>query len=112
MHARLVFAHNPGPMTGAGSNTWLIDGPDATLIDAGSGDPRHVTELASALDETGSTLAQVLVTHAHPDHAGGAPALAERWPAATFAKYPWPERDIVLPRGWLPVRDDELITVG
>ena len=36
---------------------------------------------------------QVLVTHAHGDHASGVPALRRRWPAHAFSKFPWPERD-------------------
>ena len=34
----------------------------------------------------------VLVTHGHPDHASGAPAIASAHPAATFAKLPWPAK--------------------
>jgi hypothetical protein len=40
----LVPAHNPGPMTGSGNNTYLLVGRSgsAALIDAGTGDPRAV----------------------------------------------------------------------
>ena len=75
----LVFADNPGPLTGRGNNTWLLDGAAPTLIDAGTGVPTHLDALAAALG--GRPLARVLVTHGHPDHASGVPALRERWPA-------------------------------
>ena len=45
-----IHAFNPGPMTGSGNWTWLIDGRLPTLIDAGTGDPRHVDAVAAALE--------------------------------------------------------------
>ena len=43
----LLDAHNPGPMTGRGNNTYLLlgSGAEAVLIDAGVGDPRHLADL-------------------------------------------------------------------
>ena len=76
---QLVFAHNPHPFTGPGNNTWLIDGAEPTLVDAGTGEPAHLAELERLLD--GRRLARVLITHGHPDHASGAPALLAVWPA-------------------------------
>jgi glyoxylase-like metal-dependent hydrolase (beta-lactamase superfamily II) len=114
MRARLVFAHDPGPWTGRGSNTWLLPGAVPTLIDTGSGRPRHVEELAAAMTEEAAhaPLAQVLVTHAHGDHAGGAAAVAERWPAAAFRKHPWPERDVRHGVPWQPLEDGALVSAG
>jgi glyoxylase-like metal-dependent hydrolase (beta-lactamase superfamily II) len=74
-----IAARNPGTLTGPGNNTWLLDGAEPTLIDAGVGHPEHLDELAQAL--AGRPLARVLVTHGHPDHASGVPALRERWPS-------------------------------
>ena len=45
-----VHAFNPGPMTGAGNWTWLIPGRVPTLIDAGTGEPRHLDASSDALD--------------------------------------------------------------
>lgn len=118
MRCRLVHAHNPSPWTGAGNNTYLLPGAEATLIDAGSGEARHLDDVAAALsagaeeDRPAPPLARVLVTHAHPDHAAGAAALASRWPGASFAKFPWPERDARYSVTWAPVGDDELVPAG
>ena len=104
-----VRAHNPGPLTGYGNCTWWLGGRVPTLIDAGTGHPRHLADLEAA---AGERLALVLVTHAHADHASGAPALAERWPHARFAKVPWPERDGRYSVAWQPLGDGEHVEAG
>jgi endoribonuclease LACTB2 len=76
----LIPAGNPSTWTGpSGNNTWLLPGAEPALVDAGVGRPEHVDAVARALD--GVPLARVLITHAHPDHIGGVPALRARWPA-------------------------------
>lgn len=110
-------AHNPGTYTGAGTNTYLLPGAVPTLIDAGAGEPRHLDEVAAALASESDgpepmALAQVLVTHAHIDHAGGAAALAGRFPAARFAKRPWPGHDVQYPVAWLPLADNDTVPAG
>ena len=76
----LIPAGNPGAFTGpTGNNTWLVDGAEPLLVDAGVGAAEHVAAVAAALG--GRALARVFVTHAHPDHASGVPALKARWPA-------------------------------
>lgn len=97
-------------MTGDGNWTWLIDGRVPTLIDAGTGDARHLDAVAEALG--GRQLARVLVTHGHGDHASGAPALAAREPSAEFMKMPWPERDARLDVAWKPLADGDVIEAG
>lgn len=84
-----IPARNPGTLTGPGNNTWLLDGAQPTLIDAGVGHPEHLDELAHHL--AGRALARVLVTHGHPDHASGVPALRRRWPSVAVHK--WPSAD-------------------
>ena len=76
----LVPAGNPSEWTGpTGNNTWLLPGEEPSLIDAGVGRPEHVEAVAHALGVV--PLARVLITHSHPDHVGGLPALRTRWPA-------------------------------
>ena len=97
-------------MTGAGNWTWLIPGRVPTLVDAGVGRLPHLDALEEALG--GATLAQVLVTHGHSDHASGAAAIAARMPAARFLKMPWPERDERWAVPWVSVADGDTIEAG
>ena len=105
-----IHAANPGPMTGAGNWTWLLAGKEATLIDAGTGEPQHLVALEEAL--AGAPLAQVLITHAHTDHASGAPAIAARHPEARFRKMLWPGRDGKWPVSYEPIADGDRIAAG
>lgn len=75
----LIPAGNPGAFTGpTGNNTWLVDGAEPLLVDAGVGEPSHIAALSAALG--GRPLARVFLTHAHRDHAAGVPRLREIWP--------------------------------
>ena len=78
MHPIQLLAGNASEWTGpTGNNTWLIRGSEPALVDAGVGRPEHVDAIAAALE--GEPLARVLITHWHPDHVSGLPALRERW---------------------------------
>lgn len=117
MEARLpglfdLGAGNPGPLTGAGNHTWLLTGAVPTLVDAGVGMPAHLDAIAAVLDAAGQSLGQVIVTHAHSDHAAGSAALAARWPEAAFLKLPWPEADQRYPVGWQALAAGQLLTAG
>ena len=101
---------NPGPYTGAGNNTYVISGKTPTLLDAATGKAAHLTALAEALAST--RLAQVLVTHGHPDHADGCDPIAERWPDAVFRKMPWPEQDRLQSVACVPIEDGNQIAAG
>jgi glyoxylase-like metal-dependent hydrolase (beta-lactamase superfamily II) len=105
-----IHAANPGPMTGDGNWTWLLPGAVPTLIDAGTGEPAHLAALEEAL--AGAPLAQVLVTHAHTDHASGAPAVAAREPNARFRKMLWPERDAKWPVRYEALADGDRLDAG
>lgn len=104
-----LHAGNPGPMTGSGNWTYLVPGPAPVLIDAGVGLEAH---LEAVFTHAPSGLAQVLVTHIHPDHASGAPAVAHRTPAAVFSKFPWPARDAEVSVPWRPLADGDVVETG
>ncbi len=77
MRVRRVVAGNPGPYTGPGTNTWILEGdPVAVVIDPGPDDDQHLAKLEGAL--AGATVGLVLVTHSHPDHLPLAARLAAR----------------------------------
>jgi glyoxylase-like metal-dependent hydrolase (beta-lactamase superfamily II) len=68
---RRIVAPNPGPMTYHGTNTWLVEADDGlTVIDPGPDDAAHIAAVAGA-----GRVARILLTHTHPDHVAGAPAL-------------------------------------
>jgi glyoxylase-like metal-dependent hydrolase (beta-lactamase superfamily II) len=91
-------------MTGAGNWTWLITGRVPPRIGAGVG--------PSQKSLRGASLAQVLVTHAHPDHVDGVMALAARRPSVKFLKMPWPECDRRWPVEWLPLAGGDRLEIG
>jgi glyoxylase-like metal-dependent hydrolase (beta-lactamase superfamily II) len=101
----LIPAANPGSLTGPGNNTWLIDGAEPTLIDAGVGSPRHVATLSRAL--RARSLVRVLVTHGHPDHASGVPTLRKAWPSLEACKLPLRGES-----GWRALSDGETVRAG
>ncbi len=109
MNCLPLHAANPGPYTGAGNWTYLAPGAEPLLIDAGVGNQEHLDAIAAAAP---NGPARVVVSHAHPDHASGAPAVAARWPSATFAKFPWPEEDARVGVRWAPLADGARISTG
>jgi glyoxylase-like metal-dependent hydrolase (beta-lactamase superfamily II) len=70
-----VVAPNPSPLTGPGTNTYVLTGARNVVIDPGCDDPAH---LARILEAAGGTIDEVLCTHSHPDHSPGAGWLAAR----------------------------------
>lgn len=70
-----ILGHNPGPMTGPGTNSYLIEGARRCLLDPGPVDARQLQCFLEALD--GASLDFILVTHTHRDHSPGARALKE-----------------------------------
>lgn len=74
--ALCVLAPNPSPMTLDGTNTWVVREPGAErslVIDPGPEDEAHLRRVADAA----GSVALVLLTHGHPDHAEGARRFAE-----------------------------------
>lgn len=87
---------NPGPLTGPGTNTYLIgNGRRPLLLDTGVGVDGYLPLLERALEEECGSDApgDLVITHVHPDHMGGAPALLQHFGARCVAKFPWPARD-------------------
>jgi glyoxylase-like metal-dependent hydrolase (beta-lactamase superfamily II) len=75
-HAEIlrVVAPNPGPMTLAGTNTYLYGSGPCVVIDPGPDHAGHLEAVRTAAEERGG-IGLVLLTHGHGDHAEGAERL-------------------------------------
>jgi glyoxylase-like metal-dependent hydrolase (beta-lactamase superfamily II) len=67
-----VRADNPSPLTLDGTNTYVVGG---WVVDPGPDDARHRERVLATAP---GGVEGIVLTHDHPDHADGAPALAER----------------------------------
>ncbi len=77
-------AANPSPMTGTGTNTYILHGPNGVVvIDPGPALPAHFAALRAAIGA--APLAAILVTHAHLDHSALATPLAAATQSPVFA---------------------------
>jgi glyoxylase-like metal-dependent hydrolase (beta-lactamase superfamily II) len=65
---RRVTAANPGVMTGAGTNTYLLGKRDVAVVDPGPDMPEHVDTILAAIEQGGGRLARIFATHTHMDH--------------------------------------------
>jgi len=75
-----VLAPNPSPMTLDGTNTWVIAEPDSSsvlVVDPGPDDEAHLRRVLSVAAAGDRRVAQIVLTHGHPDHAAGAARFAE-----------------------------------
>jgi glyoxylase-like metal-dependent hydrolase (beta-lactamase superfamily II) len=72
--ARIV-APNPGPMTLAGTNTYVVLSDPTFVIDPGPDEPGHIEAVAAEAERRGG-IGGVLLTHSHADHSAGAARLA------------------------------------
>jgi glyoxylase-like metal-dependent hydrolase (beta-lactamase superfamily II) len=74
--ATCVLADNPGPMTLDGTNTWLLDVDDESvvLVDPGPDHPGHLAAVREVLGRR--RVRDILLTHGHLDHSAGAGSFA------------------------------------
>lgn len=79
---RRILAPNPSPLTGPGTNTFLIGRDQVAVIDPGPDDPDHLAAIIKAAD---NRISHIFVTHAHRDHSAGAPQLSQMTGAPMFA---------------------------
>jgi glyoxylase-like metal-dependent hydrolase (beta-lactamase superfamily II) len=76
-----IVAPNPGPLTGPGTNTYVVGRERSIVIDPGCDDVAH---LERVLAVAGGVVERILCTHSHPDHSPGAAWLKERTAAPVF----------------------------
>jgi glyoxylase-like metal-dependent hydrolase (beta-lactamase superfamily II) len=108
----VVRGLNPGPFTGPGTNTYLLGtGPRPLLLDTGVGHPGYPPLLEKALAEECGTSepGDLVVTHVHPDHLGGARDVLSRFGARRVSKHPWPVRDAAFALELTPLADGDVL---
>jgi glyoxylase-like metal-dependent hydrolase (beta-lactamase superfamily II) len=67
-----IVAPNPSPLTGPGTNTYVVGADRRIVIDPGPADPVHVDRI---LEVTDGAVDHIVCTHSHPDHSPGAVSL-------------------------------------
>ncbi len=77
MEPRVVRADNAGLFTLDGTRTHLLGRRRVAIIDPGPESTAHRDRLLSLLAAGGAEEVRVLVTHDHPDHAGGVDSLVQ-----------------------------------
>jgi glyoxylase-like metal-dependent hydrolase (beta-lactamase superfamily II) len=81
---RRIRAGNPSPMTGSGTNSYLIgEGDGLCVLDPGPALPAHFDALRAAIGT--ARVGAILVSHAHLDHSALARPLAEATGAPVLA---------------------------
>ena len=79
---RRIVAHNPGMMTGPGTNTYLVGIDEIVVIDPGPADDEHLDAIAGC---GGDRIRWIACTHTHADHSPGVAGLKERTGAEVLA---------------------------
>lgn len=75
-----LYAISLGPV-----NAFLIDSDELTLIDTGyAKNTEMIIETVQAIGRQPAEIRHILVTHCHPDHAGGLAALKQRTNAPAY----------------------------
>jgi glyoxylase-like metal-dependent hydrolase (beta-lactamase superfamily II) len=108
----VVRGLNPGPFTGPGTNTYLLGtSRRPLLLDTGVGQPGYVPLLEKALaQECGaSEPGDIVVTHVHPDHLGGARDVIARFGPRKVSKQLWPARDAAFELELTPLGDGDVV---
>ncbi len=83
-----LLARNAGPMTGPGTNTYVIGSRRLAVLDPGPRDPLH---LQAILDLAGGRPVDwIFVTHTHGDHSPGTAPLQEQTGAQVIGLPPPP----------------------
>ncbi len=82
---RRIVAPNPGVMTGAGTNTYLLGDDEVAVLDPGPAIPEHIDAI---LDTAGDRIRWIVCTHTHPDHSPAWQAVAEATGAEAIGASP------------------------
>ena len=106
----VALGQNPSLFTGPGTNTYLVGtGPKRILLDTGQGIPAYLPVLAQALERAGCAIQEIVLTHGHFDHIGGAAAVIERYGALRVSKRPHASFDKPWPVAITPIGDGDVV---
>lgn len=107
---RRVVAPNPGAMTGAGTNTYLLGHSEVAVLDPGPDLPEHVEAILAAAGS--GTIKWIICTHTHPDHSPAWRALHEATGAQVIGALPADDmfQDDTFKPDWELVHDEVLAT--
>jgi glyoxylase-like metal-dependent hydrolase (beta-lactamase superfamily II) len=81
---RRVRADNPSPLTGTGTNTYVLGRGSVCVVDPGPDLPSHLMEILNIL-EPDEHISSILVTHSHLDHSALVPRLKQVTGASVYA---------------------------
>ncbi|PCJ25593.1 MAG: hypothetical protein COA96_07155 [SAR86 cluster bacterium] len=106
-----ILGRNPGPMTGPGTNSYLIGRNKLALLDPGPKDDAQFESFMQAIGD--GSLEYIFITHTHADHSPGALKLKEAT-GATLVGLPAPpvvghDKTFAPEREW---QDGEIIQCG
>jgi len=79
-----IRAHNPGPLSLSGTNSWIVGRDPAWLIDPGPDLPEHIAALEAEITRRGG-LGGIALTHDHIDHVEAVPRWRARHPGTPVA---------------------------
>ena len=107
---RRIVAPNPGVMTGAGTNTYLVGNETVAVLDPGPAIPAHIDAILAAGE---GRIRWIVCTHTHRDHSPAWQAVA----AATGAEVlgALPADDIAQDESFRPtmlLHHDDLLQTG
>ena len=104
---RRIVAPNPGVMTGAGTNTYLLGDEAVAVLDPGPAIDKHIRAI---LDTAGDRIRWIVCTHTHPDHSPAWKAVHEATGAQVIGALPADDmfQDDTFKPDW-EVQHDELL---
>jgi glyoxylase-like metal-dependent hydrolase (beta-lactamase superfamily II) len=106
----VALGQNPSMFTGPGTNTYLVGtGSERILLDSGQGLEAYLPVLDVALERAGCRIQQIVLTHGHVDHIGGARSVMDRHGELSVSKYPWAPFDDPWPIEITPLADGDLV---
>jgi len=94
-----ILGKNPSAFTLNGTNIFLIGtGRRRILLDTGEASPKAEQVIATLEEvfkkENVEGLDEIIITHLHHDHCGGAKAIADRFGPCRISKYPSPQTEV------------------